>query len=116
MKWAVTIVSVLLGLFFLIAAGGTKLAGLPMHVEHFTHWGYPIWFMYVTGFIEASAGLMLLIPKTRFYGAVLILCTMVGAVATNFRADEIERLPMPIAMFALAAFVALRTRPGREGA
>ena len=40
MKWVVMIVSVLMGLMFLFA-GGTKLAGLPMHVEHFAHWGYP---------------------------------------------------------------------------
>jgi uncharacterized membrane protein YphA (DoxX/SURF4 family) len=112
MKWVVTIVSVLLGAMFLFA-GGTKLAGLPMHVEHFAHWGYPSWFMYVTGFIETLSAVLVLIPKTRFYGAVLLICTMLGAIATNARANELDRLPVPVVMLALATFTALKHRPGR---
>lgn len=111
MKWTVTVLSFVMAAFYLFA-GTTKLAGLAMHVEHFTHWGYPIWFMYVTGLVETSAAVLLLIPKTRFYGAVLIGCTMLGAVVTHLRVGEMARLPVPIVMLALAAFVATRRRPG----
>ena len=112
MKWVVMIVSVLLGLMFLFT-GGTKLAGLPMHVEHFAHWGYPSWFMYVTGFVESVSAVMLLIPKTRFYGAVLIIGTMLGAIVTHIRADEMPRLVIPVVLLALATFTAMQHRPGR---
>ena len=112
MKWVGTIISVLLGAMFLFA-GGTKLAGLPMHVEHFAHWGYPSWFMYVTGFIETLSAVLVVIPKTRFLGAVLVMCTMIGASVTLLRAGDTSQLPVPLVMFALATFTALKNRPGR---
>ena len=112
MKWVVMIVSVLLGLMFLFT-GGTKIAGLPMHVEHCAHWGYPSWFMYVTGFVESASAVMLLIPETRFYGAILIISTMLGAIVTLMRADEMPRLGIPVVLLALATFTAMQHRPGR---
>ena len=112
MKWVGTIISALLGAMFLFA-GGTKLAGLPMHVEHFAHWGYPSWFMYVTGFIETLSAVLVVVPKTRFLGALLLMCTMIGASATLLRAGDISQLPVPLVMFALSTFTALKNRPGR---
>ena len=109
MKWVVTILSVLMGAFYLFA-GGTKLAGLPMHVEHFAHWGYPAWFMYVIGTMETASAAMLFVPKLRFFGAALIVCDMLGAVVTHVRADEMSRIPMPAILLALAVFLAVKSR------
>ena len=47
------LISVLLGAAFL-AAGASKLAAIPMQVDAFARWGYPPWFLYVTGAIEAT--------------------------------------------------------------
>ena len=110
MKWAVIIISVLLGLAFL-GAGGTKLAGMEPHVEHFAHWGYPSWFMYVTGLFELTAAVLLLVPGTRLYGAALLMCVMIGAAITHLRAGEMDQLPVPIFILLLAAFLAWASRP-----
>ncbi len=111
MKWVGTIISVLLGLLFLFA-GGTKLAGLPMHMEHFAGWGYPSWFVYVAGFIEAASAVLILIPKTRLYGAILVICTILGAIATLARAGDTAQLPVPVVVLVLAVFTAMKNRPG----
>ena len=53
---------------------------------------------------------MLLIPRTRFYGTILIVDTMLGAIVTHIRADE---MPRPVVLLALATFTAMQHRPGR---
>ena len=45
------IVAVLLALAFL-GAGSAKLTSQPMMVSNFAAWGFPGWFLYVTGAIE----------------------------------------------------------------
>ncbi|SVA99669.1 uncharacterized protein METZ01_LOCUS152523 [marine metagenome] len=115
MKWFGTIIPVILGILFLFA-GGTKLAGQAMHVESFTDWGYPIWFMYVTGFIETMCAVMLLVSKTRFYGAVLITCTMLGAIATLVMSNQMAQVPIPALLFVLAIITAKKHRPDTGGA
>jgi len=37
---AVWVLTGLMGALYLFSGGG-KVAGMPMHVEHFAHWGYP---------------------------------------------------------------------------
>ena len=103
-------VSVLLGLAFLMA-GGTKLMGQEMHVENYIRWGYPNWFMYVTGTIEVLGTVLIVIPATRFYGALLLVATMVGAIFTHIQANEPEMLPAPIVLLLLSGFVAWMNRP-----
>ena len=115
MKWFGTIIPVILGILFLFA-GGTKLAGQAMHVESFTGWGYPIWFMYVTGFIETMCAVMLLVRKTRFYGAVLIACTMLGAVGTLVMSNQMAQVPIPALLLVLAVATAKKHRPDTGGA
>ncbi len=104
------VVSVLLGLLFL-GAGGSKLAGGQMHVESFARWGYPPWFQYVTGLVEVAAALLIVLPATRFYGAALLVCTMLGAVATHVMAGESSMLGGPAVLLGLSAVVAWTHRP-----
>jgi putative oxidoreductase len=112
-KWiTVVVISILVGALFLFA-GGTKLAPGAMqarHIEAFTRWGYPIWFMYVVGVIEVGGGLLLFIPATRFYAAVLLACNMIGAVVTHLRAGEMANAPVPVILCLLCAWVAYSTR------
>ena len=53
-KWQVYTIYGLMGLLTLafVLSGGTKLVGADMHVQNFTNWGYPLWFMYITGLVE----------------------------------------------------------------
>jgi putative oxidoreductase len=73
---------IVLALMFLMA-GGSKLAGVPAMVSLFDAVGLGQWFRYVTGVIEVASGIALLIPSAAPFGAMLLIPTMLGAIATN---------------------------------
>jgi putative oxidoreductase len=66
-----------------LAAGGAKLAGAQVMVAVFAKIGIGQWFRIVTGLLEVSGGILLLVPRLTFYGAALLLPVMVGAVAAH---------------------------------
>ena len=41
------------------------------------------WFRYVTGVIEVTSGIALLVPSAAIFGALLLVPTMLGAIAVN---------------------------------
>ena len=96
---------VVLGVMF-IAVGGAKLMGNHSQVEHFAQWGYPLWFLYLTGMIEVGGGICLFIPKTQFYGIVVLSMTMVGAALTHLRAGEMGAFPVPVVLLCLLLMLA----------
>jgi uncharacterized membrane protein YphA (DoxX/SURF4 family) len=59
------------------------ILGYPSYPEKFVHWGYPAWFSFVVGGGELLAAMMLVIPRRRFLGAVLLMFILTGAVATH---------------------------------
>jgi putative oxidoreductase len=69
------------GMFLL--AGGLKLAGAPVEVTLFDAIGAGQWFRYVTGTIEVGSALALLVPSLAPFGALLLIPTMLGALATH---------------------------------
>lgn len=77
--WAAQIV--VAGLF--LFSGGLKLAGPPVVVQMFDAIGIGQWFRYLTGSIEVIAAVLLLTPRLAIFGALLIIPTMIGAVATH---------------------------------
>jgi hypothetical protein len=50
-------------------------------------------------------------PKTRFYGAALLVATMVGAVFTHIGAGQFDILAFPGTLLILSAIVAFLTMP-----
>ena len=66
-----------------LLAGGAKLAGAPSMVAFFTAIGVGQWLRYVTGLIEVVSAVALLVPRLAPFGALLLGCTMVGAIATH---------------------------------
>ncbi len=104
--WAVRI---LLALAF-GAAGSAKLAGVPMMVQVFEAIGFGQWFRYLTGAIEIAGVLMLLLPATAFFGALLLTLTMAGAVATPLVLIGGSAVPA-LVLGLLSAFVTWRLRP-----
>jgi uncharacterized membrane protein YphA (DoxX/SURF4 family) len=66
-----------------LMAGGSKLAGVPAMVTMFDTLGLGQWFRYVTGAIEATSGILLLVPSAAVFGALLLIPTMLGAIVTN---------------------------------
>lgn len=65
------------------AAGLAKLAGAEQMVALFEAIGIGQWFRYVTGAVEISGSLLLLVPGLASRGAVLLAATMIGAVLTH---------------------------------
>ena len=72
---------VLAGMFLL--AGGSKLAGAAAMVALFDAIGVGQWFRYLTGTIEIVSAVALLVPSLAAFGAIALVPTMVGAVATH---------------------------------
>ena len=76
------IVQILAAATFLLA-GGSKLAGVEPMVAMFDKIGLGQWFRYLTGGLEVTGAILLLIPATGTLGGALLAVTMVGAIATH---------------------------------
>jgi len=59
--------------------GGTKLLGTPAAVRLFRDIGWGQWFRYVTGVVEVTGALLLLIPALAGASALLLMSVMVAA-------------------------------------
>ena len=95
---------VLLAAAFLMA-GFAKLSGQPMMVDMFEKIGIGQWFRYVTGSIEVVSAILLLVPRFTAVGAVLLVCTMIGAVITHLAV--IGGSPVPAAVLGVLVAVIL---------
>lgn len=107
---AIPFVQGLLGLA-MVAAGSGKLIGIDLSVKDFERYGYPEWFRYVTGVIETTGGLGLLVgllfaPMLAVLGGMLIVATMIGALLTHqFRVDDpLWRSVVPV-IYAIAGLL-----------
>lgn len=91
------IVAVLLALAFL-GAGSAKLSSQPMMVANFAAWGFPSWFLYVTGAIEVVSAILILIPRTAPIGTGLLICTMIGALLTHLTHGQAAMIAAPLVL------------------
>jgi uncharacterized membrane protein YphA (DoxX/SURF4 family) len=105
---ALWVIRGLLALAF-VAAGGAKLYGVPMLVEEFRHIGLGQWFRYVTGGLEIIGAILLLLPRKAVFGALLLICIMVGAVIAHMFVIGGSAVPA-IVLLALNAVVAYAER------
>jgi putative oxidoreductase len=79
---ALWVVQVLLALAFAGAASG-KLLGNPDMVGLYAVIGIGQWFRFATGLLELTGAILIVIPRTKFFGAALLSVIMVGAVLTH---------------------------------
>src|SRR5882672_1239225 len=105
---ALWLAQVALAVMFLMA-GGSKLAGVPAMVSLFDALGVGQWFRYVTGVIEATSGIALLVPSAAIFGALLLIPTMLGAIVTNVFVVPASPVS-PLVLLLLAAAVAWARR------
>jgi uncharacterized membrane protein YphA (DoxX/SURF4 family) len=107
---ALWVVQILLALAFLGAASG-KLLGKPDMVALYDVIGIGQWFRLVTGLLEVTGAILIVIPRTKFFGAMLLVLIMVGAVLTHL--FILHTAPTaPAVLLLLAGIVAW----GRRGA
>ena len=83
-------------------AGGSKLFAAPTMVALFHAIGWGQWFRYLTGAIETSAAVALLIPSAAVYGAMLLIPTMIGAIVTNLFLGQSVIPPLVLLLVASA--------------
>jgi putative oxidoreductase len=113
-KIATWILTVLLAIFF-IYAGGAKLIGMRSMVREFEQIGFGQWLRYLTGALEVSGAIGILIPKFRFWGALIIAGVMSGATITNLSILHLPNVvPLTVALLALALILAWLRRPGTQ--
>lgn len=87
-----------------VSAGGMKLAGVPQFVAMFDQIGLGQWFRLLTGALEVTGGVLVLIPRTAIWGALLLACVMAGAIVTHLAVIGGKPLPA-LTLLALAAIV-----------
>ncbi|HEV3059796.1 MAG TPA: DoxX family protein [Vicinamibacterales bacterium] len=95
------VAQVALAVMFLMA-GGSKLVGAPAMVSLFDAIGWGQWFRYVTGIIEVISAVALLIPSAALFGAMLLIPTMLGAVAANLFLGQSPAPPLVLLVVAVA--------------
>ncbi|HET7294504.1 MAG TPA: DoxX family protein [Vicinamibacteria bacterium] len=86
----------------ILTTGSAKLMGVPMMVETFEHIGLGQWFRYVTGGIEVLSALALLVQGTAALGALVVVGTMVGAVAAHLFVIGGSAVPAVVVLVAAA--------------
>ena len=97
--------AVLLG-FALIFFGVAKIWLDPaMAIERFQRFGMPDFMPFVTGALEITAGLMLLVPALRTAGGVLTVLVMTAATASHWVVNDAFGqwwLPLVLALLGVA--------------
>jgi uncharacterized membrane protein YphA (DoxX/SURF4 family) len=82
-KYLLLAIKILVSVAFL-GAGLSKLVGVEMMVATFEKIGFGQWFLYLTGLIEVGSVILLWLGSKQVFGAVLLVCTMLGAVLTHY--------------------------------
>lgn len=97
----------------LTLTGSMKFFAYDMEVTAFARWGYPSWFVLVVGMGELVVAGTVLWRRTAFYGAVLGVVLMAGAIVTHLRVPEVGLIPLALIAAALCGFIAWSRRGDR---
>src|SRR2546426_12695351 len=91
-----------------LAAGGAKLAGVPMMVQIFDRIGMGQWFRIVTGLVEVIGAVALVVPGLAALGAAWLGATMFFAVLTHLFILHSSAMPALVLLTLNALVVWLR--------
>jgi putative oxidoreductase len=102
--------SLVLGFWF-VGSGMTKLLRVESQVQNFERWGYPDWFLILTGVIELTAAILLIVSvvygRVATIGALLITGVMCGALYTRIaNGDPVSTIIPPLVLLIVAVIVA----------
>jgi uncharacterized membrane protein len=102
--WTGRILTGLIATFLLVDAVG-KLIPLAPYVEGTKQAGYALELLRPIGLLLAIPTLLHLIPRTQFFGALLLTAYFGGAVATHLRAGTSAWFPVVFCVILWAAYV-----------
>ena len=104
--WAVQ----LLAAFAFVNIGFGKF-GNAFWIRSFEKWGYSDEFRILIGVLEMAAGILLAIPRTTVYAAVLIDVLMIGAAGTLLlNGEPFRQVSAPLAWMVTASALAFARR------
>jgi putative oxidoreductase len=93
-----------------LSVGSEKLGAGGPWIRVFARIGLGDWFRYLTGVMQVGGALLLLVPPLVTLGAVVLGCTMVGAVMANvFILHTGLAAIIPAALFGAVTFVGVRS-------
>ena len=92
----------------MIGAGTVNFVGPGSIRDSFARWGYPAGFHRLTGGLEVTAGLLLLIPATSRAGAIGSAAILLAAMVTLIRHRDWTHLPGAVVLTAVAVAVTIR--------
>lgn len=107
--WTGRVLSGFIVAFLLVDAGG-KLLALRPYVEGTQKAGYDVGLLPALGLVLLIPTLLHLIPRTRFFGALLLTAYFGGAVATHLRMGTACWFPV---VFCVILWVAYAMRSAR---
>jgi len=86
----------------------------PAYSLKFVGWGYPSWLRFVVGLGELIGGILLIIPRYRFVGCLLLGVILQGAIVTHVvNANPLgESIAAPMTLL-LVVIVAVASSPIR---
>ncbi len=87
-----------------VSTSWAKLMGKPEMVALFTAVGFGQWFRYVTGILELTGAVLIMVPKTRRIGAALLATIMLGALTAHLFILHVPPAT-PGVLFLLSGFV-----------
>ena len=92
-----------------LSVGSEKFGAHGPWIRIFARIGIGDWFRYLTGTLQVGGALLLFVPPLVRVGAIVLGCTMVGAIVTNiFILDTGLAAIIPSALLAAVIFVGLR--------
>jgi uncharacterized membrane protein YphA (DoxX/SURF4 family) len=98
----------LAAVFLLI--GTSKFGATSPWIPMFERIGWGQWFRYLAGVMQLGGALLLLLPGTAAIGALLIACTMAGAVYFDLTSLQLGfAAVIPFAVGAVAAGVGMQS-------
>jgi putative oxidoreductase len=86
------------------SASWAKLMGKPEMVALFTAVGFGQWLRYVTGILELTGAVLIMVPKTRRSGSALLATVMLGALTAHLFILQVPPTT-PGVLFLLSGFV-----------
>ena len=113
MKIAVTVIAVLIGLLSL-AAGGAKIALVPQEVVFLSQFGFVKGHTVSFGVVQVAGGLLMLIPMTRLFGALIAAAGFALSGALLLAAGNTAFAGVSLVPVLLAGFVAYQDMSARQ--
>jgi uncharacterized membrane protein YphA (DoxX/SURF4 family) len=93
-----------------LASGVTKIMLLPRDVEFFGAYGFTNLTLIIFGIAQVAGGILLIAPKTRVYGAVLVGITFLVSAYLLVLAGDIPAAVITVTAIAGLGVVAIKTR------